>query len=182
MTNFLYVPLAAACSDDDEAAAMLGEDRNERNSKAANILFSFNYQLLELLGVHLSSEKLCSGKTLPRHDSLLSCFCLHFVLRVYDFTCPSCSFESRNQVGTPDGDQILTDLNTEFAQDGLFACPKEKKFLSANVLDAGFDGKCPSDGAELQEVDAEKAACPQCGTAMKVEETKPLSAGDAAAE
>lgn len=116
------------------------------------------------------------------YDSLLSRLRLVFLLKVYEFVCRSCSFQSRNQVGTPDGDQILTDLNTEFAQYALYTCTKEKKFLSANLLDAGFDGSCPSDGTELQEVDAERAACPRCGAGLTVQATKPLSAGDASAE
>jgi hypothetical protein len=103
-------------------------------------------------------------------------------LRVYDFACSACNFESRQQVGTPDADQILTDVNTEFAQYKLFACLKEKKFVGANVLDASFDRKCPSDGSELQEVNVEEAKCPRCGSDLKVEEKKPLSTGDSAAE
>lgn len=102
-------------------------------------------------------------------------------MKVYDFGCPSCGFKSRNQVGTPDGDQILTDVNTEFAQYKLYACLKEKKFVGANVLDAAFNGKCPSDGSPLQEVNLEDARCPRCGSQLKIEETKPLSASDTAA-
>lgn len=103
-------------------------------------------------------------------------------MKVYDFKCPSCGFESRNQIGTPDGDQILTDVNTEFAQYKLFVCLREKKFLGANVLDPSFEGMCPSDGSVLQEVTADGATCPRCGSQLKVGESKPLSAGDAAAE
>jgi hypothetical protein len=103
-------------------------------------------------------------------------------MKVYDFTCPSCGFQSRNQIGTPDGDQILTDVNTEFANYKLFVCLKEKKFLGANVLDPGFDGKCPSDGSPLQEVITKEARCPRCASQLKVEESKPLSTGDSAAE
>jgi hypothetical protein len=103
-------------------------------------------------------------------------------LKVYDFNCPSCKFQSRNQVGSPGGDQILTDVNTEFAQYKLFACPQEKKFVGANVLDTGFAGKCPSDGSALQEVDVKEARCPRCGTELKVEEINPFSAGESAAE
>ena len=103
-------------------------------------------------------------------------------MKVYDFACPSCNFESRNQVGTPDADQILTDVNTEFAQYKLFACLKEKKFVGANVLDTGFDGKCPSDGSALQEVNVEEARCPRCNSELRIEEKKPLSTGDSAAE
>ena len=103
-------------------------------------------------------------------------------MKVYDFTCPSCRFESRHQVGTPDGDQILTDVNTEFAQYKLYVCLKEKKFVGANVLDTGFDGKCPSDGSPLQEVTVEDARCPRCGGQLKVDEKNPLSTSDSAAE
>lgn len=102
-------------------------------------------------------------------------------MKVYNFKCPSCGFESRNQIGTPDGDQILTDVNTEFAQYKLFVCLQEKKFLGANVLESGFEGKCPSDGTALQEVNPDKVACPRCGSQLKVAEFKPLSAGDASA-
>jgi hypothetical protein len=103
-------------------------------------------------------------------------------LKVYDFSCPVCAFESRNQVGTPDGDQTLTDVNTEFAVYELFACPQEKKFISVNKLDPEFHGRCPADGAELRLVNAKNAQCPRCGSGLRVEETKPLSAGDAASE
>lgn len=85
-------------------------------------------------------------------------------------------------MGSPNGDQILTDVNTEFAQYKLFACTQEKKFVGANVLDAGFAGKCPSDGSVLQEVDVKQARCPRCGSPLKVEEINPFSAGEAAAE
>jgi hypothetical protein len=105
-----------------------------------------------------------------------------YSVKVYDFGCPSCGFESRNQIGSPDGDQILTDVNTEFAQYKLYACLKEKKFVGANVLDATFDGKCPSDGSALQEVTTEEARCPRCNTKLKVEESRPLSTSDSAAE
>ena len=85
-------------------------------------------------------------------------------------------------MGSPAGDQILTDVNTEFAQYKLFACLQEKKFVGANVLDPGFAGKCPSDGSALQEVDVKEAKCPRCGTELKVEEINPFSAGESAAE
>lgn len=115
-------------------------------------------------------------------DSLLSCFCQCLSLKLYQFVCPACSFESRNLAGTPDGDQILTDLNTEFAQYAVFGCPAERKFLTLDILDTRFDGNCPSDGASLQEQDPGQVACPRCGAKLIVTETKPLSAGDAAVE
>jgi hypothetical protein len=86
-------------------------------------------------------------------------------------------------VGTPDMDQILTDVNTEFAQYKLFVCKKEGKFIHADVQDTQFDGKCPSDGTDLDEVlEPLKAGCPRCGKELKVQEIKPLAASDSAAE
>lgn len=40
-------------------------------------------------------------------DSLLSSFCPCYSLKLYEFVCPSCSFESRNLAGTPDGDDEI---------------------------------------------------------------------------
>jgi hypothetical protein len=37
-------------------------------------------------------------------------------VKVFSFRCPACGYESKHQVGTPDMDQILTDVNTEFVQ------------------------------------------------------------------
>jgi hypothetical protein len=61
-------------------------------------------------------------------------------------------------------DQILTDVNTEFAQYRLFVCRREKKFAHADILDAQFESKCPSDKTELEKVDP-KQAVPRCGRA-----------------
>jgi len=75
-------------------------------------------------------------------------------------------------------DQILTDVNTEFAQYRLFVCSKERKFVHIDVQDGSFHGRCPSDGSELQETHPEGARCPRCGGELKVQEIEPLSAGD----
>ncbi|MGI0024306.1 MAG: hypothetical protein ACREA4_04070, partial [Nitrososphaera sp.] len=101
-----------------------------------------------------------------------------YALKVYGFSCPSCGYESRHLVGTPDMDQILTDINTEFAQYRLFVCNKEHKLVHVDVLDGSFDGRCPSDGSELQETRPEVARCPRCRGDLKVQDIKPLSAGD----
>ena len=81
-------------------------------------------------------------------------------------------------MGTPDIDQTLTDVNTEFAQYSLFVCKNEKRFVHANILDAKFDGKCPSDASLLEEVPADEAKCPRCGSDLEIAEVKPLAAGD----
>jgi hypothetical protein len=79
-------------------------------------------------------------------------------------------------------DQTLTDVNTEFAQYRLFVCRKEKKFVHADVLDPHFDGKCPSDGTELEEADPRQARCPRCGKELEIKEINPLAAADSSAE
>jgi hypothetical protein len=104
-------------------------------------------------------------------------------LRVFSYKCLSCTYESKHQLGTPDKDQILTDVNTEFAQYRLFVCKKEQKFVHADILDSQFDGKCPSDGSELESVhQPQKAKCPRCGNDLEIEEVKPLATADSATE
>ena len=109
---------------------------------------------------------------------------LYKSLKVYSFRCGSCSYESRHHiVGTPDMDQILTDVNNEFAQYKLFLCKKEVTLVHANILDTHFDNRCPSDKSELEEIeDPENAKCPRCGKELIVEETKPLAASDESSE
>jgi Zn finger protein HypA/HybF involved in hydrogenase expression len=80
-------------------------------------------------------------------------------------------------------DQILTDVNTEYAQYRLFICKKENKFVHVDILDAGFNGKCPSDSSELEEVEPKDAKCPRCGSgSLEIVEVKPLATSDSAAE
>ena len=108
----------------------------------------------------------------------------HYItaVKVLSFKCPSCGYQSRNQVGTLDGDQNLTDVNTEFAQYRLFICRKEKKFVHADVLDVQFESKCPSDATELEEVDPRQTKCPRCGKELKIQEINPLATSDSSAE
>jgi predicted RNA-binding Zn-ribbon protein involved in translation (DUF1610 family) len=104
-------------------------------------------------------------------------------LKIYNFKCPTCGYESRHPVGTPDMDQILTDVNNDFAQYRLFVCKKELTLLHADVLDAHFDNKCPSDKSELEPIDdPEHVKCPRCSNELKVEDTKPLATTDGSAE
>jgi hypothetical protein len=103
-------------------------------------------------------------------------------LRVFSYRCPSCNYRSKHQIGTPDMDQILTDVNTEFAQYRLFVCKKEQKFVHADILDPQFDGRCPSDGSDLKEVQPQEAKCPRCGSDLEIGEAKPLATADSATE
>lgn len=103
-------------------------------------------------------------------------------MKVFSFRCPACGYHSRHSLGTPDMDQTLTDVNTEFAQYKLFVCKKEKKFVHLDVLDSHFDNRCPADSSELEQVDPEKALCPVCGRELEIEDAKPLATADSAAE
>jgi len=104
------------------------------------------------------------------------------MMKVYSFKCPACGYESIHQIGTLDMDQTLTDVNTEFAQYRLFVCRKEKKFVHADVLDAQFENKCPSDKTELEQVDPKQAKCPRCGKELKIQEINPLATADSSTE
>jgi hypothetical protein len=91
----------------------------------------------------------------------------------------ACDYASKHPVGTPDTDQILTDVNNEFAQYGLFVCRKEIRLVHMDILDAHFDNKCPSDKSDLEPIaEPEHAKCPRCGKELKVEDTKPLAASE----
>ena len=79
-------------------------------------------------------------------------------------------------------DQILTDVNSEFAQYRLFLCKKEQKFIHADTLDNNFDGKCPSDATDLEPVESKNAKCPRCGKDLEIAEINPLATGDSVAE
>jgi predicted RNA-binding Zn-ribbon protein involved in translation (DUF1610 family) len=104
-------------------------------------------------------------------------------LKVYNFKCPACGYESRHPVGTPDMDQILTDVNNEFAQYRLFLCRNELTLVHADILDAHFDNKCPSDKSELEPIDdPAHVKCPRCSRKLKVEDTKPLATTDRSTE
>jgi predicted RNA-binding Zn-ribbon protein involved in translation (DUF1610 family) len=104
-------------------------------------------------------------------------------LKIYSFKCTACGYESRHPIGTPDMDQILTDVNNEFAQYMLFVCRKELTLVHADILDAHFDNKCLSDKSELEPIDdPEHVKCPRCGKELKVEAIKPLATTDRSAE
>jgi predicted RNA-binding Zn-ribbon protein involved in translation (DUF1610 family) len=105
-------------------------------------------------------------------------------MKVFRYSCPNCGYSSVHELGTPEMDQTLTDVNTEFSEFKLFTCPVERRFVSVNVLDPNFSGKCPSDSAGLVQVEnISKPACPQCGQrSVTVEDLKPLAPADSGSE
>ena len=70
-------------------------------------------------------------------------------------------------------DQILTDVNLDYADYRLFVCKKESKFVHADIHNKEFEGKCPSDGSNLVEIDQEipPTRCPHCNNQNLVTET-----------
>ncbi|MEO9320553.1 MAG: hypothetical protein ABI361_07775 [Nitrososphaera sp.] len=97
-------------------------------------------------------------------------------MKVFAYSCQNCGYASRHLLGTPAMDQVLTDVNDEFADFRLFCCTLESRFISVDVLSSGFTGLCPSDGSDLIDVpDTQTPACPRCHSLLAVGEELPLS-------
>jgi predicted RNA-binding Zn-ribbon protein involved in translation (DUF1610 family) len=103
-------------------------------------------------------------------------------VKVYSFKCNSCGYEAKLPLGSADLDQTLTDVNADYAEYRLFICKKESKFVHADIHDKSFEGKCPSDGTRLEEVEPKQAKCPRCGRDLEIHEFNPLAASDSSAE
>ena len=103
-------------------------------------------------------------------------------MQIYHFTCRSCGFESKQPLGRSDLDQILTDVNADFAEYHLFICKTESKFVHADIHSKDFEGKCPCDGNELIEIGAEQEisliSCPRCNQDPAAVTTAPLGESD----
>ena len=57
---------------------------------------------------------------------------------------------------------------------GCLYAEKELTLVQADILDAHFDNKCPSDKSELEPIDdPEHVKCPRCDKELKVEDIKP---------
>ncbi len=97
-------------------------------------------------------------------------------MQVYRIKCESCGYETKLLLGSSDFDQILTDVNADYAEYRLFVCKKESKFVHADIHSKDFGGKCPVDGSILEEIaELPPVKCPRCGQSRLVtEETKPM--------
>ncbi len=98
-------------------------------------------------------------------------------MQIYHFTCKSCGYESKIPLGSSDLDQILTDVNADYAEYHLFVCKIESKFVHADIHDKEFEGKCPSDGSDLIEIEEmPPVKCPHCSKSeLVMEENKPMN-------
>jgi hypothetical protein len=102
-------------------------------------------------------------------------------MQIYHFACKGCGFESKLPLGSSDLDQILTDVNADYADYHLFRCDKEMEFVYADIHCNDFEGKCIADGSKLEEINQEMppVKCPRCSRDLVTETSAPLSdAGD----
>ena len=97
-------------------------------------------------------------------------------MQIYHFKCEGCGYESKLPLGSSDLDQILTDVNADYAEYRLYICKKEAKFVHADIHSRDFEGKCPADGSDLIEIkEMPPVRCPRCNQSKLVtEETKPV--------
>jgi len=97
-------------------------------------------------------------------------------MQIYHFKCNNCGYESKLPLGSSDFDQILTDVNADYAEYRLFICKKEAKFVHADIHSRDFEGKCPADGSDLVEIQKiPPVNCPHCNqNSLVTLETKPM--------
>lgn len=84
-------------------------------------------------------------------------------MEIYHIICKSCSYETKLPLGSSDLDQILSDINLDYAEYRLFMCEKEAKFVHVDSHDKEFEGRCPSDCSDLMEIEEiPPIKCPRC--------------------
>jgi len=76
-------------------------------------------------------------------------------------------------------DQILTDVNLDYAEYRLFLCNEESTFVHVDIHNKEFEGKCPHDGSELIEIgEIPPIKCPRCNQDLVTEVSEPLEERD----
>jgi hypothetical protein len=97
------------------------------------------------------------------------------ILEIYQFTCESCGYESIHAVGYSSLDQVLTDVNLDYAEYRLYVCNVESRFVPANIHDKEFLGKCPHDNSALVEIkEIPPKRCPRCNHELMTKVSAPL--------
>jgi hypothetical protein len=72
-------------------------------------------------------------------------------------------------------DQVLSDINLDYAEYRLFLCNVESIFVAADIHDKEFEGKCPHDDSELIEIEGiPPTKCPRCNGDLTTEVSEPL--------
>jgi hypothetical protein len=98
-------------------------------------------------------------------------------MQIYHFTCNGCGYESKLPLGSTDLDQVLTDVNADYADYHLFRCDKESNFVHADIHSSDFEGKCIADGSKLEEIKQQitPIKCPRCNRDLSTETNAPLA-------
>jgi hypothetical protein len=102
------------------------------------------------------------------------------IMQIYHFTCKGCGYELKLPLGSSDLDQVLIDVNLDYADYHLFTCNKETTFVHADIHSIDFEGKCIADGSNLEEINQEKLPikCPRCSRDLVTEMSAPLADAD----
>ena len=97
-------------------------------------------------------------------------------MQVYHLKCARCGYETKLPLGYSDLDQVLTDVNLDYAEYHLFVCNAESKFVHADIHDKDFEERCPSDGIKLEHVKQEMfhLECPRCGKELATVQSDPI--------
>ena len=103
-------------------------------------------------------------------------------MQIYHIVCKRCRYETKVPIGSSDLDQILTDINLDYAEYRLFVCKKEAAFVHADIHDKEFKGRCPSDDSDLMEIEEiPPVRCPRCSQAgLETEQNEPLGESSSA--
>jgi hypothetical protein len=89
--------------------------------------------------------------------------------------CKSCGYESKQPIGYSYMDQILSDVNLDYADYRLFLCKGESTFVHVDIHNKEFEGKCPHDDSELIEIrEIPPTKCPHCSQDLITEVSEPL--------
>src|SRR5581483_3480163 len=98
------------------------------------------------------------------------------IMRIYRFYCNNCGYDIRLPLGSSDLDQVLTDVNLDYAEYCLFVCKVESKFVHADLHDLDFEERCPFDDSKLEKIhrDVFRLECPRCSNALSTEESEPI--------
>ncbi len=102
------------------------------------------------------------------------------MLKRLELNCGACGFHTELLVGSTGKDQTYSDVNEDFALYQVFYCPEGKEYLSLDIHDRHFDGKCPVHGSTIERIDTFPAVCPMCNSPLEVTEKSILPTMEAA--
>ena len=101
-------------------------------------------------------------------------------MQIHHFTCKHCAYELKLPLGSSDLDQVLTDVNADYADYHLFKCDKESKIVYADIHSKDIESKCIADGSDLREIEQAEppVKCPRYSQDLVIETSTPLADDD----